>query len=705
MAKMMLINATHPEEVRAAILEDGALENLDIEISESKLSKGNIYKGIVTTVEPSLGACFVNYGGARDGFLAFDDIVPEAYHEKPPAGRRPTIADVIKPRRELAVQVVKDSIGTKGAALTTALSLAGRFLVLMPYSEGRGISRKVDDQTRSEMRDFLDSLSLPPGCGVILRTSGIGQSKSDLNRDLNTLLKLWAQIRKLVNTVPPPALLFHDRDLVVRSLRDYYTSDIAEVWIDDPNAFERAESYFQAVMPRSRRALQLYTDRMPLFVRYDVERQIETIYQRRVDLRSGGFIIIEPTEALTAIDVNSGRSTREADPESTAYKTNLEAAAEIARQLRLRDLGGIVICDFIDMMSRRHDREVERALREALKADKARVQVGHISSNGILELTRQRLRQSLRVQKMQPCPTCRGNGVIASPESIWLSLLRQIESRQAPGNLTQVRASYHFEIADYISNRHREDLVKLEQDYNLKIVVRAQPGLHRSDQEVEFVSAGPEAAKLVDRSVKVMDSLPASRPRPAEPKPAAIEPAEDVVAQIALEGPQEEHAAAERSRRRRRRRRGGHGEGQPAGPAPVSGITSATPDVVAPRAELSKTFELPPPSDQAAAAADSRSGIGGWAQKFFRKVLGPSGPDTAAPPPQPESSPLDELEPPDFDSDSASEAESSPGSAAIQTGGPSASGGPPRRRRRRRGRRGRGSHSSSSSSTAQSQSQ
>jgi ribonuclease E len=497
----MLINAQRSEELRIAIVQGNDLENYQVDIAESGLTRGNIYRGIIANIQPSLNAAFIDYTAERHGFLAIQDVVPEAYYRSPKGGH-PRIEDVLEKGKPIVVQVAKDAIGQKGAALTTSLSLAGRYLVLTPFDDTRGVSRKVEDEdVRKKLKTLANGLDLPQGCGIIVRTNALDQTKATLSRDLAALLRLWKRVQTAALEGKGTRLIYSDQDLILQALRDYLDSNIEEVLVDDEEAFQKARAYMQAFMPRAKTRLSYYADRLPLFSRYGLESQIDRIYERRVELPSGGSIVIDGTEALTAIDVNSGRSTKAATQEETAVSTNLEAAREVARQLRLRDIGGLVVVDFIDMRAAKNQRKVEKALKDALKEDKARATVGRISANGLLEVNRQRIQQALQVRTHRSCPTCNGSGRLASEEMVSLSLLRRIEARAASGSIQGVRVELHPELADAFQNDRRKELSDLEQEFDLKIEIIAAPGLHRPDEQIEWV--------------KREKPLPPPRPRPA----------------------------------------------------------------------------------------------------------------------------------------------------------------------------------------------
>jgi ribonuclease E len=484
----MLINGQHAEELRVAVVEDEVLESFQIEVAESGQERGNIYRGVVANVEPSLDAAFIDYGNEKHGFLTSHDVVRQAYHRQPASDRRPGIGDIVEKGRSILVQVARDAMGTKGAALTTSISLPGRYLVLTPFDSGTGLSRKIEDETvRKQLKEKVKSLAIPEGHGFIVRTSALDQTKTALKADLTASLRLWKRVQAEFKRGKRPKLLYDDQDLIVQALRDYLDAGIEEVLIDDEQLLERASEYVKATMPRSKVQLSRYSGRVPLFSRYNLEPQIDSIYRRSVALEGGGSIVVDPTEALTAIDVNSGKNTRGSTQEETAYKTNLEAAREVARQLRLRNIGGLVVVDFIDMRSSRHRGAVEKTLRDAMKRDKSRVGVGRISSNGLLEINRQRVKQALVQRMHRTCPTCDGVGLLATPELVGLRLLRRIEARAATGRLRKVHIGLHPELADAIQNQRRKQLVTLEAEYGIQIEIVAAPHLHRSEEETDWV--------------------------------------------------------------------------------------------------------------------------------------------------------------------------------------------------------------------------
>jgi len=530
----MLINAQRAEELRLAIVSDGVLDEYEISAAESGLCRGNIYRGIVANVQPSLNAAFIEIGTQKHGLLRSEDVVPSAFHHKPAeSGRRHRVEQVLERGRPILVQVTRDAMGRKGPTLTSNLSIAGRYLVFTPLDDVRGVSRKLEDEdVRAKIKERIVDLPLPEGAGVIARTNAGDQNKTALNRDLNALLRLWKRVRKDAGLGTGTRLLYSDQDLIVEALRDLLDASVEEVLVDDDAAYERARSYMRTFMPRARTRLVRYAERMPLFSKFDLERQIESIYKRNVELPSGGSIVIEGTEALTAIDVNSGRATRASSQEETAYAANTEAAREVARQLRLRDIGGLVVVDFIDMRSSRHQRNVEKTLREAMKPDRSRVSIGRISPNGLLEINRQRLKKALQLRTHRPCPTCSGTGSLASPDLVGLNLLRRIETRAVNGRLSGVRAELHPELADAIQNDRRQQIAELEQEFDIKIEIIAATRLHRSEEDLHWHTREDKAPTVheVEPAVSAADLAqpPDRRPkqneRPATDTPKGARP-------------------------------------------------------------------------------------------------------------------------------------------------------------------------------------
>jgi len=485
--KRMLINATHPEEVRVALVDGQRLYDIDIETPSHEQKKANVYKALITRIEPSLEAVFVNYGADRHGFLPFKEIArsyfdPEAVDDK----GRPIIKDALKEGQELIVQVEKEERGNKGAALTTFISLAGRYLVLMPNNpRAGGVSRRIEGDDRAEIKAALSELNVPDGMGLIVRTAGVGRSPEELQWDLDYLNQVWDAILKAADERKAPFLVYQESNLIIRALRDYMRNDIGEILIDSADVFNQAMEFVKLVTPKTADKLKFYDDRTPLFARYQIESQIESAYQREVTLPSGGELVFDTAEALTAIDINSGRNTKGQDIEDTAYNTNLEAAEEIARQLRLRDLGGLVVIDFIDMGVAKHQREVENRLRDALKIDRARVQIGRISRFGLLEMSRQRLRASLDESAQHVCPRCMGQGHIRSMESLALSVLRLMIDEAMKENTGRVVAQLPVDVATYLLNEKRDQLVEIEQQNRTQIVLVPNINLETPHYKIE----------------------------------------------------------------------------------------------------------------------------------------------------------------------------------------------------------------------------
>lgn len=469
--KRMLFNATQAEELRVAIVDGQKLIDLDIESAAKEQRKSNIYKGVVTRVEPSLEAAFVDYGAERHGFLPFKEI-SRAYFKEGVEASRARIQDAIKEGQELIVQVEKDERGNKGAALTTFISLAGRYLVLMPNNpRGGGVSRRVEGDDRAELRDALDQLDVPSGMSMIARTAAIGRAAEELQWDLNYLAQLWKAIEGAAKGQSGAYLIYQEGSLVIRAIRDYFSSDIGEILIDTDDVYEQARQFMAHVMPTNVHRVKRYRDDVPLFSRFQIEHQIESAYSRQVNLPSGGAVVIDHTEALVAVDVNSGRATRGADIEETALKTNLEAADEVARQLRLRDLGGLIVIDFIDMENPKSQREVENRLRDALRHDRARVQTGKISRFGLLELSRQRLRPALAETSYITCPRCTGTGHIRSTESAALHILRILEEEAMKENTGALHCQVPVDVATFLLNEKRDDIAKIELRHKVNLLL------------------------------------------------------------------------------------------------------------------------------------------------------------------------------------------------------------------------------------------
>jgi ribonuclease E len=489
MMKKMLINAAAPEELRVATVQDGRLFEFQTESASRQQTTGNIYKVRVVNVEPSLQAAFVDIGTGKNAFLQMDEIHPEYYHGPAEVLEQshPPIQKVIRRNQEILVQVTKEQTELKGASVTTFLSLPGQFLVLMPGREAKGVSRKIEDEAeRTRLKRILSELKAPDGVGVIARTAAQGRSKADLVRNFKYLLRLWEDLRKKGVEASPPAVIYKEEDLPLRVLRDFYGSDIDEILVDDTEVYERIRRFVRLYSPQKAVPVRLHKEPKPIFSRYQIEEQIESIYQSRVELPAGGWIVIDTTEALVSVDVNSGKATRGKRIEDTAYQTNLEAAVETARQLRLRDLGGLIVIDFIDMRDKKHQNEVVRQLKEELKLDKAKTTVGRISRFGMLEMSRQRIRPSIEFGTFEPCPACGGLGRVRSVEPTALGHLRGIQRRLAQGNVERVTGVFPPEVAAYLLNVKRMELAEMERRHRTRIDIRAEAGLHRAESRIDF---------------------------------------------------------------------------------------------------------------------------------------------------------------------------------------------------------------------------
>jgi ribonuclease E len=485
--KRMLVNATQPEELRVALVDGQHLYDLDLETLSREQKKANIYKGKITRVEPSLEAAFVDYGADRHGFLPLKDI-SSSYFKTPQGegGGRSPIKDLLNEGQEIVVQIDKEERGTKGAALTTFISLAGRYLVLMPNNpRAGGVSRRIEGEDRSELREAMNALNVPEGMGVIIRTAGVGRSVEELQWDLDYLLRLWQAIETAATDRLAPFLIYQESNVIIRAIRDYLRQDIGEILVDDEEVFQQARDFVQQVVPGYLNKVKLYRDPIPLFSRYQIESQIEAAFRHEVRLPSGGAIVIDHAEAMVAIDVNSSRATRGGDIEETALNTNLEAADEIARQLRIRDLGGLIVIDFIDMTPTRNQRDVENRLKEALKKDRARVQIGRISRFGLLEMSRQRLRPSLGEYSQIICPRCQGEGRIRSIESLALSVLRLIEEEAMKESTARIIAQLPVDVATFLLNEKREMVRAVELRHTVAIVLVPNSHLHTPQYEVK----------------------------------------------------------------------------------------------------------------------------------------------------------------------------------------------------------------------------
>lgn len=469
MKHIMLVNAVHKEQMRmATVNEKGILVDFNIEMPTREPITGNIFKGKVLKVERGLQAAFVDYGGSKDGFLPLKDVNPEYLTEQ--GNGQSSGKSVLKAGQEIIVQAVREAVGNKGALLTTYVSIPGRYLVLLPNKPGSGISRKVEDEEdRQKIKNVMKQIKIPEDMGFIVRTAGYNRTKQEISRDYQHLVRLWKEINKKVQSIDHPSMIYQETDFGVRSIRDYLTSEIEEILIDDLETFRKMRAYLKAISPRYIRMLKHYKEKTPLFDNYNLEEQIRVIYQERVELKSGGHIVINPTEAMITIDVNSGRGSHKKNIEETAFKTNIEACEEIARQLRLRDLGGLIAIDFIDMMDKKHNAEVEKAFKKALSIDKARIQLSRISKFGILELSRQKKQSTIQEISYTKCPYCKGSGLRPSLEAAALGAFRKIESEVVKGICSELKIILPHEIADYILNRKRSELLDLETEFDITL--------------------------------------------------------------------------------------------------------------------------------------------------------------------------------------------------------------------------------------------
>ena len=571
MPRKMLINTMHPEEARIAIVEDGRLVELDIEVEGSEQTRGNVYKGVVVRVEPGLQAAFVDIGTKKLGFLQMGELHPDFWQWRDDVPeenrkRRPRIQEVLRRGQEIIVQVEKGERDMKGAALTSYLSLPGRYMVLMPGSDSSGVSRKVESESeRKKLKEMAVALEIPEGTGYIIRTEALGKTKTEMKKDFQSLVKLHKEILAKAAKSKAPVIIYQESDLVIRTIRDYFTAEIDEVLVDNPEVYKQAKEFFKRTMPKFENLVKLHQEKRPIFSKYQLEEQIDQIYEKKVLLKSGGSLVIEPTEALVSIDVNSGKSTGEKGVEDTAFKTNIEAAEEVARQLRLRDLGGLIVIDFIDMRDKKHMAEVEKTLKNALKLDKARVTVGRISQFGMLEMSRQRIKQTLEHASVLECPHCSGRGKVKSVENMAISFLRKVHASAAKGTVAEVRGGLPLEVAYYLLNRKKRELAQIENDYDIEVTIKGKPSFLMNQLEVELVKR--------------------EKPHHAEQPEQLEKPAKAVSAEeVATRGTAEEPPAGDEAKAKKKRRRGkkGKGEGEPV-EAEVSAVEA--PDIAAPEAE------------------------------------------------------------------------------------------------------------------------
>lgn len=506
MKQEMLINAVHPEQKRMAVVDEhGKLIEFDIQMSFKQPTTGNIYKGVVLKVERGLQAAFVNYGGKKDGFLplrdvGYDNVTEPNGKDGAPAGGRP----LLKVGQELLVQVIREATGQKGALLTGYISLPGRYLVLLPNKESSGVSRKIEDEgDRQRLKDIVEQIKTEEGIGFIVRTAGMNRTKLELTRDYQHLIRLWQEIRKKAEPVSAPALIYQESDFGVRTLRDYFTPDITQIWVDDPETFKKMRAYFKAIVPRNLKMITLYKEKTSIFDRFQLEEQIRGIYQERVNLKSGGSLVIKPTEAMITIDVNSGRGSHKRNVEETAFKTNMEAAEEIARQLRLRDLGGLIVIDFIDMMDRKNVAEVEKTFKKALSLDRSRIQLARISKFGIMELSRQKKHSTIQEISYVTCPFCHGSGIRPSLEYAALSAFRKIESQAVKGACSVLKVSLPDEVAGYLLNQKRNEICHLETEYEMAINVEPV-----ADMAWDAITIEATTRKPIEIQAEISAALP-----------------------------------------------------------------------------------------------------------------------------------------------------------------------------------------------------
>ncbi|MFA7060563.1 MAG: Rne/Rng family ribonuclease [Pedobacter sp.] len=555
-SKKMLLNVMHPEEARVAIVHDGRLMELNVEITGKEQTKGNIYKGVVLRVEPGLQAAFVDIGRAKPGFLQMGELhpdfwewrddVPEDQHK-----RRPRIQEVLRRGQELLVQVEKDERDNKGSALTTYISLPGRYMVIMPGSDSSGISRKVEREgDRKKLKEIVAGMNIPEGIGHIIRTEAVGRPPEELQKDLDNLVGMYTGIKQSAADIKGAGEVYRDSGLIIRFIRDYFSDDIDEVLVDSKEAYREAKEFFRANMPKCEKLVKLHKEKRPIFSRFQLEEQIDQIYEKRVALPSGGSLIIEPTEALVSIDVNSGKSSGERGIEDTAFKTNMEAAEEVARQLRLRDLGGLIMIDFIDMRDRKHNHEVEKTLKQALKMDKARVNLGRISEFGIMEMSRQRIAKTLNDAIHLECPHCEGRGKVKSVEAMAVSFLRKVHAAAAKGTIGEVRGGLPLEVAYYLLNRKKRELTQIENDYDIEVTVKGKTSFLLNQLELEIIKRETPRIEDVLKSEAEANEAPRIVAPEAKVTEAGVVDEEPVEGTISTEG------GKKRKRRRKKKKPG-----------------------------------------------------------------------------------------------------------------------------------------------------
>ena len=562
MKHKMLVNAVHKEQMRmATINEKGSLIEFNIEMSVREPIIGNIFKCKVLKVERGLQAAFVDYGGGKDGFLPLKDVHSEylTEHANGDAGGKP----VLKPGQEIIVQAVREAIGNKGALLTSYVSLPGRYLVLLPNKPGGGISRKVEDEEdRQKIKNIMKQIKIPEDIGFIVRTAGYNRTKQEIARDYQHLMRLWKEIGKKAGSISAPSLIYQETDFGVRTLRDYLTPEIDEIWVDDLETFRKMRAYMKAVAPRNIKMLKQYKEKAPLFESFQLEEQIRVIYQDHVEMKSGGYIIINPTEAMITIDVNSGRGSNKRNIEETAFKTNLEACEEIARQLRLRDLGGLIVIDFIDMMDKKHIAEVEKAFKKALSIDKARIQLSRISKFGMLELSRQKKQSTIQEISYMKCPHCKGSGLRPSLEYAALAAFRRIESEAVKGIYSELRVILPHEVADYILNRKRSELLNLEDTFDLSLHIAGSVEIGWDKVDIQHI--------LKEKTIDTVEPQEGASLKIEETSAPVIE------ATVSANGG-EPHKKKSRRRSRHKKRRPVESATQPGQPKETDSVTGLLP--------------------------------------------------------------------------------------------------------------------------------
>ncbi len=526
MIKKLLINASDNEELRIALVEDGKLEGFFVETAAREQNRGNIYKGVVANIEPSLQAAFIDYGGVRHGFLQIGDIRPELYlSERSQERGLPPIKEVLRRGQEFLVQVVKEETFSKGASLTTYLSLPGQVLVLAVGRDAWGVSRKVDSEAeRNRLKKILGDIKVPEGFGIIARTAAESRPKRDINSEIRLLLRLWEDIIKRAKTAKAPSLIHKEQELAVRTVRDLFTSDVDEILVDDCEVHARVERFVGLANPRRKKAVKLYREQRPIFAKYEIEEQLQSIYQPQVRLASGAGLVIHPTEALVSVDVNSGKAIKGKAIEETALNVNMEAAVEIARQLRLRDLGGLIVIDFIDMREHKHQRQVLKTLKDELKKDKAKVTVGNFSRFGLIELSRQRIRPPVDFGSTRACPHCQGRGILRTPEALGRSVLRRLERKLGKGCGEALKVSLAPETAHYLANAKRAELARLEAQSGVVLEIAAAPGLGPEEVVLDRCEPAwplPQASPAPEAEASAPAA--AAQPREAAPKPQTPE--------------------------------------------------------------------------------------------------------------------------------------------------------------------------------------